>query len=258
MGKGLSYWVYRAVRGMASLIFPKPEYIGMENVPEGPCVLVCNHAQMYGPVYAEVWLTGKRAIWCNGEMMHAKEVPGYAMSDFWGGKPAWSKWFWRIMSYVIAPIAASVFSNANCIGVYRDARLKDTFRESLEALGEGARVVIFPDCYTPHNEIIYEFQDRFIALGRMYHRQTGQSLAFVPMYAAPTIRKVVIGQPIFYDGAAKPDEERARICDRLMEDVTALAKTLPRHRVIPFPNLPKREWNWSLPEGRENEGRNRG
>ncbi len=251
MGKGVSYGVYRAVRWLASLIIPKPEYIGLENVPEGPCVLVGNHAQMYGPVYAEVWLTGERAIWCNGEMMHANEVPDYAYRDFWGSKPAWSKGFWRVLSYVIAPICASVFSNAHCIGVYRDARLKDTFKESLEALEAGKRVVIFPDWDKPYNDIIYEFQDRFIALGRMYQRQFGKLLAFVPMYAAPSIRKVAIGKPVYYDDAARPSEERTRVCEALMDAVTALGKSLPRHRVTPFPNLPRKEWRWSRPEGEE-------
>lgn len=247
MSKGLSYWVYRAVRGLASLIFPKPEFTGLENLPEGACVLVGNHAQAYGPVYAEIWLPGRRAIWCNAEMMHLREVPDYAFSDFWSNKPARSRWFFRILSYVIAPISACVFTNARCIGVYRDARLKSTFRETLAALEDGARVVIFPECNEPHNNIVYQFQDRFIALGRMYQRQCGKPLAFVPMYAAPSLKKVAVGEPVYYDAAAAPDEERARVCRAMMDGVTALAAELPSHRVVPYPNLPKKQRPMSLP-----------
>lgn len=247
MGKGLSYWVYRAVFGLASLFFPRPTFEGLENLPEGPCVLVGNHAQMHGPVLAEVWQPWDRAIWCNAEMMHLKEVPAYAFNDFWSKKPRYSRWFYRILSYVIAPISASVFTNAHCVGVRRDARVMNTFRESLKRLGEGARVVIFPECYTPHNNIIYRFQDPFLTLGRLYQRQQGKPLAFVPMYTCPALRKVCFGKPVYYDGNADPEQERARVCEALMEGVTALAVALPAHRVVPYPNLPKKDYPMSLP-----------
>lgn len=249
MGRGLKYGVYRATCGLARLFFPRPALEGLENLPEGPCVLVGNHAQMHGPVISELYLPFDRAIWCTGEMMHLKEVPAYAFKDFWSAKPAGVRWLYRILSYLIAPLSVCVFNNAHCIGVYRDARVMTTFRETLKALSEGTRMVIFPECAEKHNHIVYQFQDHFLALGRMYARQGGQKLAFVPMYTAPALGKVCFGPAVYYDPAAKPEEERLRVCAALMDGVTALAEALPRHRVVPYLNLPKREYPMNRTEG---------
>ena len=163
-------------------------------------------------------------------------------------KPRRPLWFWLFVGLGVIILflglgAPSALSSAN-----EEEVTYDVFLQALEA---GKRVVIFPDWDKPYNDIIYEFQDRFIALGRMYQRQFGKLLAFVPMYAAPSIRKVAIGKPVYYDDAARPSEERTRVCQALMDAVTALGKSLPRHRVTPFPNLPRKEWRWSRPEGEE-------
>ena len=251
MGRGVKYGVYKATCALARLFFPRPELVGLENLPDEPCVLVGNHAQMHGPIVSELYLPFDRAIWCIGEMMHLKEVPAYAFQDFWSGKPRSVRWLYKIASYLIAPLSVCVFNNAHCIGVYRDARVMNTFRQSLEALGEGKRVVIFPECAEPHNRVVYRFQEPFITLGRMYGRKGGKRLAFVPMYLAPALGKLCFGPPVYYDPAANPDAERQRVCEALMDGVTALAEALPRHRVVPYLNLPKRDYPMNRDEGED-------
>lgn len=243
----LSYAVYKLVRGLARVFFKRPEFVGIENLPEGACVIVGNHAQMHGPVLSEVYLPGPRAIWCNAEMMHAREVPDYAYRDFWAGKPIYTRWLFRIASYLIAPISACVFSNAMCIPVYRDMRVANTFKDSLRCLGEGKRVVIFPEQARPHNHIVYDFQDRFIDLGRMYGSRTGRALDFVPMYVAPALGRVVFGKPVRCRDGVPAAQERDRVKAELMEAITALADAQPRHRVVPYLNLPKRDYPWNHP-----------
>ena len=248
MPKPLSYWVYRAARGLVKLFYPRPEIVGAERLPEGGCVIVGNHAQMNGPIVAEVFLPGERSVWCAEEMMAFRKVPDYAYRDFWSQKPVAVRWLYRLFSYAIAPLSVCIFNNALCIPVYRDSRVLSTFRETLQRLDEGARVVIFPERDPPHNHILYTFQDRFIDLGRYYARRTGKKLAFVPMYVCPALRKTFLGDPIEYDPSAPPDAERARVCAALADAVTALAEAQPRHRVVPYRNLPKRQYPMSLPE----------
>lgn len=241
------YIVYLAVRGLARLFFPRPKFEGLENLPEGGCVLVGNHAQMHGPVLSEIYLPGKHIIWCTGEMMHLKEVPDYAFRDFWSAKPKSVRWLYRIASYLIAPLSVGVFNNALCIGVYHDGRIVSTFRQTLQALQEGTRVVIFPEHAEAHNHIVYKFQDKFLTLGKMYRKQAGQDLAFVPMYVAPALKKVCFGSPVYCDPEADLESDRKRVCDALMAGVTALAEAQPRHRVVPYLNLPKRDYPMSRP-----------
>lgn len=42
-------------------------------------------------------------------------------------------------------------------------------------------------------------------------------------------------------------EERKRICDALMDDITAMALSLPEHTVVPYPNIPKKQYPKNTP-----------
>jgi 1-acyl-sn-glycerol-3-phosphate acyltransferase len=241
--KKLSWYVYRVARAVVRRLFPEPQITGLENLPaDRPCIIVGNHAQAYGPIYMELYLPGSRAIWCIAEMMHVKEVPDYAFRDFWSRKPLWCRWVYRLLSFVVAPLVPCVLNNAHTIGVYRDSRIINTMRESLKRMKEGTNIVIFPEHEVFRNGIVWEFQEGFVNLARLYTRQTGEGVDFVPMYVAPRLRRVCLGSPIAYDPTADPGAEARRICDALMDAVTDLALALPPHVAVPYPNLPKHSY----------------
>ena len=116
----ISKALYKVIKGAVKLVYPRITVEGMENLPEGACIIVGNHAQMNAPIACELYFPGTHYTWCAQEMMHLKEVPPYAYKDFWSGKPKSVRWIFKIASYLIAPLAVCVFNNANCIGVYRD------------------------------------------------------------------------------------------------------------------------------------------
>jgi len=231
--------LFRLIYRIVKQVFPKYRLIGTENLPAEPCVIVGNHAQMYGPVAAELYMPRKQAIWCVGEMMDRKEVPAYAFRDFWSMKPKAFRWFFRLASHLIAPLAEYIFTHAHTIPVYRDARVMTTFRKSVTALQEGADLVIFPESAEPYNGILWQFREHFADVARLYWRKTGKAVCFVPMYTAPRLKRICIGKPIRFDPEAPGDEERSRICAALMEAVTAMAAALPPHTVVPYMNIPK-------------------
>lgn len=232
--------LYRVVRGLVRLCYPKMEVVGAEKLPEGPTVVVANHTQMNGPIACELYFPGKRRIWCAGQMMRWKEVPTYAYQDFWSQKPKAVRWLYRILACIITPLSVLVFNNAQTIPVYRDMRLSTTFKLSMAALQDGCRVVIFPEHDVKYNNILYDFQDRFIDLARMYYKKTGEELSFVPMYIAPKLKKMCIGEPIRFRAAEPITAERERIRTYLMEQITRIARALPEHTVVPYRNIPKR------------------
>lgn len=247
MKRALSRLVYHIVRGLVRLFYPKVTVEGAENLPEGAAIVVGNHAQMNGPIACNIYFPGKSYIWCAAEMMRAREVPAYAFQDFWSGKPAWNRWFYRLLSYVIAPLSACVFSNADCIGVYHDMRVVSTMKNTVQRLQEGARVIIFPEHNVPYNNIVYEFQEHFVDVARLYHRRTGETVSFVPLYTAAALHKLVIGKPVAFDPDAPIEEERKRVCAYLASEITFLACALPRHTVVPYPNIPKRQYPENTP-----------
>ncbi len=240
-------WIYRVIRFLVRLFSPHYRLEGTENLPEGPCVIVGNHSQMFGPIAGELYTPGRHAVWCAGEMMNWSEVPPYAYRDFWSGKPKGVRWFYKILSYLITPLAVCVFNNAHTIPVYHDNRLITTFRRSMEELEKGSRIVIFPECYEEHNHIVHGFQDKFVDLARFYYKKSGATLQFVPVYVAPKLSVLTFGEPVRFDPSVPIAVERKRICSLLMDRITAIAVSLPEHVVVPYPNISKRDYPRNIP-----------
>lgn len=235
------------IKALVRLFYPKMEVIGTENLPEEPSIIVGNHTQMNGPIACELYFPGNRYIWCAGQMMHLKEVPAYAYRDFWSNKPQYIRWFYKLLSYIIAPLSVCVFNNANTIGVHRDNRIISTFKETVQKLQEGSSVIIFPEHDENYNHILCNFQEKFIDIARIYHRKTGVELSFVPLYIAPYLKKMYIGKPIRFSSSVPIKEERQRICGYLMEQITEIACSLPQHTVVPYRNIPKKYYPSNIP-----------
>ncbi len=235
-------FLYRIIRRIVFKIYPKYEIMGEANLPDEPCVIVGNHSQLHGPLVAELCFIGKRYIWCAGQMMKLKEVPSYTYKDFWSFKPKYSRWMYKIISFIIAPLAVLIFNNAHTIPVYHDSRLLSTFKTTVNKLSDGANIIIYPEHNVKHNHIVYDFQDKFVDIARFYYKRTGKEISFVPFYIAPKLKKVCLGKPIKFDSTAPIDEERKRICRYLMDKITDTACSLPNHTVIPYRNIPKKDY----------------
>ena len=233
---------YKFIRASVHFFYQKTEVYGAENLPEGPCIVAGNHSQMNGPIACELYFPGDHATWTIGEMMDRKTVPAYAFQDFWSAKPKSVRWFYKIVSHLIGPLSECVFTNADTIPVYKDRRIFETFQLTIEALKQGTRVIIFPECYGEHNNIVHQFQLGFIDVAKRYYKETGEALPFVPLYVCPALKRLVIGKPIWYDPSAKIKDEQQRITNYLMDEISEMAYALPRHKVVPYPNVSKKEY----------------
>lgn len=238
--KKWGYPIFLAIKWTVWLFHAKMKVYGKANLPENEAViLVGNHSHMSGPICSEIYLKNS-LTWCAGEMMNTPDVPAYAYRDFWAEKPKPLRPFYKALSYIIAPISDFVFNRADTIPVYHDSRILTTFRTTMSALNEGQSIVIFPEHDKPRNNIICDFQDKFIDIARLYAARYGKELMFVPIYIAPRLNGIFIGEGVRYNKDSEPSEERARICEYLMEGVTAIARSLPEHTVLPYKNVAKR------------------
>lgn len=240
--------LFRLIKWLIRLFYPRTKAEGTENIPEEPVIYVANHCHMNGPIVGELYMPTEPYIWCAGQMMHLKDVPDYAYKDFWSYKPKYTQWFYRLLSYLIAPFSVCIFNNARTIGVYHDTRIVSTFKKTVEMLQAGKSVLIFPEHDADHNHVICDFQDKFIDVAKLYHRRTGKQLQFVPVYIAPSLKTVYIGKPTHFRAEVPMDEERRRICDYLMDSITAIACGLPKHTVVPYRNVPKKYYPSNITE----------
>lgn len=239
---------YKFVCFMVHAFYGRRQFLGVENLPEEECIVVGNHCQMDGPISCELYFPAEKKIWCIGDMMNLKDVPSYAFQDFWANKPRSVRWFYKILSYIIAPFSVFFFTNADTIAVYKDSRTLSTFRDTQTALENGEKVIIFPEKRQEYNGIVNEFQDKFIDVARFYYKKTNKKIAFVPMYNAPSLKKVVLGKPVYFDPEKPMQEEREFLLNYLKEEITKLALELPPHKVTPYSNIGKKNYSWSKEE----------
>lgn len=240
--------LFKAIKGCVKAFYPNMRAEGIENLPTEPAIIVANHCQMNGPIVGELYVPGEPYIWCAGEMMHLNDVPNYAFQDFWSQKSKWTQPFYKLLSYIIAPLSVCVFNNARTIGVYHDTRILSTFKTTVKKLQEGKSVVIFPERNVKYNNIIYDFQDKFIDIAKLYYKKTNKELPFVPMYIAPKLKKLYLGKPIRFCASKPMEIQRNRICNYLMCEITVIAESLPKHTVIPYRNIPKKDYPSNIPK----------
>lgn len=232
--------LFLIIKFFVRIFYKKIKVEGLENLPSDPCVLVGNHVQANGPIIGELYFPKNTYMWCNSEVMNLKEVPNYAMKDFFPYKHKSVKWFYKILSYIIAPLCCLVFKNARTLPVYRDSRIISTFKHTVNLLNEGNNVIIFPECSEKYNEIINEFQENFIDVARLYYKRTGKELNFIPFYNCPSLKKAVIGTPIKINMNNNFDDEKNKIIEYLKNEITIIAKQLPTHKVVPYKNISKK------------------
>lgn len=248
MKRRKDYLLFRIIRGLIWLFSPKMKVVGRENLPEEACVIVGNHCQIYGPIACELYFPKTCYTWCAGQMMHAKDVAEYAYQDFWSQKSKYSRWYYKMLSHLIVPLSVCIFNNARTIGVYHDARIMSTFKDTIRKLQNGSNIVIFPEHDVKYNHVVYEFQNKFVDIAKLYHKKTGKELAFVPLYIAPRLKKMYLGKPISFCSSSTIEEERKRICTYLQAEITEMAEALPPHIVVPYRNIPKKYYPYNCPK----------
>ena len=230
------------IKKILRLIYKKYEIEGIDNLSEEPVIIVANHSQIHGPLASELYLDNRFYIWCAGQMLKLKDVPAYAYTDFWSQKPKSVRWFYKIASYLIAPVSVYLLGHARTIAVHRDNRYLSTCRNTVAKLKEGKHIVIFPEHDQKHNNIVYDFQDGFVDIAKLYYKKTGKALSFVPMYIAPNLRKMYIGKPVSYFPDNSPEDERKRISGIIMDEISNIAYSLPLHTVVPYRNIKKKDY----------------
>ena len=244
--KGFSYGCYKIVRKLLLTFYPKIKFYNLEKLPEDPCVIIANHCQITGAFSCDLFFPGEKAIWCAGEMCHKEQVADFALKDFFKYKPEKLKWLYKFQAWALKPILPFLFNNSSTIPVYRGFEVARTFNNTIKALEEGKNVIIFPESFDEYNNIVNKFHEGFVDIGKMYYNKTGKALAFAPMYLAPKLKSAYMEDPIYYDPSCSVKDERKRLCAYLEDTITAKGRSLPKHKVIPHNNIPKKQYKYNI------------
>lgn len=238
--------LFRILRNTVRLVYRKYKVEVEEPLAEPGNIYISNHAQLHGPLGQYLYFPQKRFVWVIGQMCSRKEVTKYAMEDFWRTKSKWTKWLYKLFSFlVVAPLGSYLFSRADSIPVYKDVRLRKTMSQTIQRLDEGNDVIIFPEGREPYDKFTFQFQKNFVDVARPYSKKTGKPLLFYPMYTCHDLKKIIIGKPTRFNPEADINSERNRINIYLQEEITKLGDSLPNHTIVPYINVKRKYYKKS-------------
>ncbi len=234
----LSYIYYKTIRGMIRLCYSHAKTVYEEQPDNEPAVFVSNHSAIRGPIMMTLDFKRKHQTWAVSYALDSKKAANYAFHDVFFGNSRRCKWFWHMLSHVVAKGLPPLLNYSDTIPVYHDKSIIKTFKQSIKALTDGNDLVIFAESPKRFSEYINELQPGFIDIARPYYRKTGNALKFYPVYLEKKNAVISVGKPIAYDPDKSLDEQRDDITNYLRDSIDRLARKLPKHEPVPF--LPER------------------
>ena len=183
---------------------------------ENPIVFLGNHAEIYGPIASTLCLPVDVRFWVIDKMMFdKKKVRPYLYENTFSKKKYLPVFIRKLLAWFLGWLSVNVMNCLRAIAVYRDSpmKLRQTLRESLEALENGENLMIFPE----HPEGKYEkggvseFSPGFLMLAEAWWKKSGKKLRILPVYANREKRTFTFGDEIIYEPENGFASEQERI-----------------------------------------------
>ncbi len=198
---------------------------------DDPIVYLCNHGEFYGPVAGMLYCPGFVRPWTISELcVNLQEATAY-IKRYTLKKLDWADRRKNRLARALAIPVLRLMRRVQSIPVFRHKprELMGTFRQSVEALQNGANLLIFPeDPDTDPDSPGYksgrppELFRGFPMLAQVYYNRTGKRCRFVPVLCYKDGRTISFGTEIRYDPDNDPIAERDRIVEETYLQMQAL------------------------------------
>lgn len=203
--------------------------------PEGPCVYIVHHQNMSGPIHAVGLLPEEARIWVYNLFLKRdtcfQQFYGYTFTK----RYHWPKPFaWvcaKLLSFTIPPVLGAF----GAIPVHHSTGVFSTMRQSLMALENGESLIICPDVeYSSESAKVGDVYTGYLGLEKLYHRQTGQHIHFVPLFCSRSKKALVAGTHVVFRSNVDFKRESARVSAMLRTQINTIG-TLYGDIVPPSP-----------------------
>lgn len=226
----VSSFLIRLVRRVYRFTVKNPEKI--EEDPRNPLVFICNHGEIHGPIACKLFIPVQVRSWSINRMMFdRKKVEAYIYENTFSKISTIPGFLRKFAAWFFGGLSVTVMRQLEAIPVYRDepARLRETLRDSVEALESGDNLLIFPempkDRYAERG--IKEISPGYVMLALAYWRKTKKRLRFLPVYADREARTLAFGDIITYNPEEPFSSEQQRILAETDRQINGLAGTEP-------------------------------
>lgn len=197
--------------------------------PKNPVVFLGNHAEIYGPIASALCFPVPVRFWVISKMMFKKkDVRAYLYENTFSKKTYLPVFVRKLLAWYLGWLSVNVMNALRAIAVYRDSpmKLRQTLRESVEALEQGENLMIFPE----HPEGKYvkggisELSPGFVMLAEAWWKKSGKKMRMMPVFANREKRTFTFGEEIVYEPENGYAAEQERILEAAYQQLTALSE----------------------------------
>ena len=192
-------WWFRGLKNFLKIFIHKPKFIFLGDKPQKNCLILSNHAGAKGPLKAELYFKQPLRIWGTYEMNSGlKMVYKYLSETYYYQKHHWKKFFAKSFSLIAAPFANLFYKGLRLIPTYRDTRLRNTIKESVNAIKEGQKIIIFPeDSSQGYFDTLTKYFSGFAFLAKTCYKE-GIDLDIFATYYKKSENVYIFDKPIKY------------------------------------------------------------
>ena len=197
--------------------------------PDNPVVFLGNHAEIYGPIASALCFPVQVRFWVISKMMFKKkDVRAYLYENTFGKKTYLPVFVRKLLAWYLGWLSVNVMNALRAIPVYRDSpmKLRQTLRESVEALAQGENLMIFPE----HPEGKYvkdgisELSPGFLMLAEAWWKKAGKKMRMMPVFANREKRTFTFGKEIVYEPENGYAAEQERILEEAYRQLSDLSQ----------------------------------
>lgn len=216
------FWNF--IKKIVSIFLRKPKIINLAGEIKDSALYISNHHAKVGPLYLDMYYPKFHYMWGAHEMLgNYKERFYYLRDVFYMQKRGFSKAKANMKSWFEAAFNIFPYKGMHVIGTYQDARLKTTFKQSMQVLKNDIGIIIFPEDSTKgYFEVLTKFNSGFIALALMYYRMYKIDVPVYPSYVHVKKKVIVIDKPLYVNellNEGKSQEEVAEIFKNKVNDL---------------------------------------
>lgn len=181
--QGRKTW-FRGLKGFLKIFIRKPKFIYLGDMPGQNSITLSNHVGASAPVNYELYFSQPFRFWGTYEMtMGLKSTYKYLSTTYLHQKKHINKHFAKVLAFIICPFVNLFYKGLRLIPTYNNYRLRSTIRESVNAIKNGEKLIIFPeDSSKGYFDNLTSFFAGFVLLSKICLKQGIDLSVYVSYY----------------------------------------------------------------------------
>ena len=197
-------WWFRLLKKIMKCRYKEPNFVFLGAKFDRGGIILSNHEGTDAPMSLEIYADAPLRMWGAHEMNSGLiKMYKYQTRVYYHEKKGWNLGLARLFCLIASPLTNLFYKGLNLISTYRDARMINTLKESVNAISNGDNIVIFPEDST--NGYLAElegFHPGFVLLCERLHRQ-GVDVPIYVTYFRKKDRTYIIDAPVLYSEIAQ-------------------------------------------------------